>query len=140
MKTLALIAGGVAAGFLLDRLVIALNMSQKERQQRLLEETFGSIIHASTFEITDVRDWFRTRQEHLAKGNRGLVMKINNETLKSIGKELNIGKSASNMLILAIVNTETNDIIDSSLAKYDRIDDALENALSKGRGAMVVED
>ena len=140
MKTLAFIAGGVAAGILIDRLIIAMNTSQKERRYKLLEGTFGSTIHANTFELSDVRDWFKSRKESLASGNKGLVMKINDETLKSLGKNLNLGRTISNMLAMAIINTETNEIVDSTLAKYDRIDDKLENALAKGNGIMVIEE
>lgn len=66
-------------------------------------------------------------------------MKINDNTLKSLGKELNIGFELENMMIVAIVNTQSSYIIDSVLIKYETLDQNLEKTLAKGNGVLVVE-
>lgn len=131
-------AGGILVGVIAEKLVQKMKENQKIEHTKLLEECFGEPIYASTFSLVEVRDWIKERQEIIQNGSKAIVLKVNEDTLTSIGKDLDIGNSLVNFLVIAIMNTETKEISDSLLVKYEELDQALEQALSKGNGVLVV--
>ena len=93
----------------------------------------------TNFTIDEAKEWITVRKQYLENGAKAVIMKINDNTLKSLGKELNIGFELENMMIVAIVNTQSSYIIDSVLIKYETLDQNLEKTLAKGNGVLVVE-
>lgn len=142
-KEVLTICGGIAAGIIIaiviERIV---HKSQKEKTMdpaKILEECFGKPVYSSTFSMEEVRSWIKERMEYLNKGSKAAVIKANEESLRSVGKDLPIGNDDSNSLILAIFNMSTKEIEDSVLIKYEMLEHTLEQALERGNGVMVVE-
>ena len=75
----------------------------------------------------------------LQDGAKAIVLQANSETLKGIGKDLDIGNNLKNNLVIAIVDESCKNISDSVLIKYETLDARLDEALSKGNGVLVVE-
>lgn len=113
--------------------------SKSKDKTKILEECFGEPMCTNTFTIDEAKEWITVRKEHLENGAKAVIMKINDNTLKSLGKELNIGSEIGNMMIVAIMNTQSSHIIDSVLIKYETLDQNLEKMLAKGNGVLVVE-
>jgi hypothetical protein len=134
-----LFLGGVAVGVVLDRILIRAQDTKAESPTRVLEECFGAPVWADTFTIKDVRDWVKAREEQLTGHSKAIVLKANEDTLKSIGKEIHIGSSVKKFIILAVYDEAKNEVATSSLIKYGHLDDQLEAALANGNGSMVIE-
>ena len=105
---------------------------------KVLEECFGAPMYTKILSVTEVRDWVNTRQDLLTAKSKAIVLKVNDETLKNIGKNLNLGSEAENMIIMAIVDESNNEIKESALLKYEQLEDDLEKLLGNG-GFLVIE-
>ncbi len=132
-------AGGAATGVIIYKIIIGVNNNKNKDKSKILEECFGKPMWATNFTIDEAKEWITVRKQHLENGAKAVIMKINDNTLKSLGKELNIGFELENMMIVAIVNTQSSYIIDSVLIKYETLDQNLEKTLAKGNGVLVVE-
>jgi hypothetical protein len=130
---------GIALIILVDKLYNLFKTERTKSREKVLSEYFGSPIFASTFSLKDVKDWINARSDKIAVGAKVIVLKANDETLKSLGKELNIGSGVAKIIILAVVDEEKKDIIESSLVKYETLDDKLDGSLAKGNGVLVIE-
>jgi hypothetical protein len=89
--------------------------------------------------MEEVRDWIKAREESLKNGAKAVVLKVNKDTLKQIGKDLDIKDGDKKNLVLAIIDKDSKDITESLLVKYETLDKKLEDALAKGNGVLVVE-
>ena len=96
-------------------------------------------MYSNSFSLCEVRDWIKSRENMLQNGAKAIVVKANSETLHRIGKDLDIGNSIKNNIVIAIVDETTKSISDSVLVKYEKLDTKLEDALDKGNGVLVVE-
>lgn len=139
IKYVGIMVGGMAVGIILDRIIAAVMENQKQEREKILERCFGDPVYASTFSMSEVRDWIRARESLLKNGAKAIVLKANSETLHKIGKDLDIGNNLKNNIVIAIVNETSEDISDSVLIKYGMLDMKLEEALSNGNGILVVE-
>ena len=133
------LACGVALGIVIDRIILYFKSNQELKYSKVLEDCFGEPMYTNTFAISDVRDWSKAREEQLKEGHKIVVLKAVPELLKDIGKELEIGSGLDNYLVMALVNEENKEIVDSLLVKYEKLDTMLEEQLKKGDGSMVVE-
>lgn len=133
-------AGGIVVGAAADRLAVRRKESKIERRRRILYSCFGDPMFAGTFSLSEARDWVKARSEQLEEGCRAVVCKASNRNFKMLHQELEIDLDKEQYLIVAIVNDNDKDNIrESLLVRYDRLDAKLENALSKGDGVLVVE-
>ena len=138
-------AGGILTGFIADRIIIKLTGDKETPEQkleRILNGVFGEPVYAGTFTLSEARDWIKARKDKLDAGGKAVVCKVNNKTLSMLGQELEINLDAvkKNYLIIAIVNQDdSEDIRDSLLVRYEKLNVQLEDALSKGKGVLVVE-
>lgn len=139
MKYVGLMVGGIALGILLDRMVIAAAENRKKEKEKILEKCFGEPMYTNSFSMSEVRDWIKSRETMLQNGAKAIVLKANSETLRRIGKELDIGNNLKNNIVIAIVDEINNNITDSVLIKYQVLDEKLEETLNKGNGVLVVE-
>ena len=139
IKYVGSVVAGMAVGIILDRIIVAVMENQKQEKEKTLERCFGDPVYTSTFSMREVRDWIMARESLLKSGAKAIVLKANSETLHRIGKDLDIGNSLKNNIIIAIVNETSEDISDSVLIKYETLDMKLEEALSNGNGVLVVE-
>lgn len=139
IKYVGIMVGGMAVGIILDRIIAAVMENQKQEREKILERCFGDPVYASTFSMSEVRDWIRARESLLKNGAKAIVLKANSETLHKIGKDLDIGNNLKNNIVIDIVNETSEDISDSVLIKYGMLDMKLEEALSNGNGILVVE-
>lgn len=133
------VAGGVAVGIIIAKLVEQMKENQKIERIKILEKCFGTPMYTNCFSMREVTEWIKGREEKLKAGAKAVVLKANKNTLQKIGKDLDIGDGISNNIIIAIVNETNNDIEDSILVKYEKLDEALESALAKGDGVLIVE-
>ena len=129
--------GCVALGVVLDRIYLHMKSEKAVSRTKVLEECFGAPMYTKTLSTTEVRDWVNTRQGLLTE-SKVIVLKVNDETLKNIGKNLNLGGEAENMIIMAIVGESNNEIKESALIKYEQLEDDLEKLLGND-GFLVIE-
>lgn len=139
IKYVGTMVGGAVLGIILDRMVIAYSENRKIEKEKILEKCFGEPMYTSMFSINEVRDWIKVRESLLQNGAKAIVLKVNSETMKTIGKDLDIGNGLENNLVIAIVDESNENIADSVLVRYETLDGKLEEALSKGNGVLVVE-
>lgn len=139
VEYVGLMAGGIALGVIIDRLIIAISENRKAEKERILEKCFGEPMYTSSFSLNEVSDWIKTREEMLQNGAKAVVLKANSETLQGIGKDLDIGNNLKNNIVIAIVDESNKNILDSVLVRYDSLDTKLEKSLDKGNGVLVVE-
>ncbi|MCM1251673.1 MAG: hypothetical protein NC321_02545 [Clostridium sp.] len=138
IKYVGIMVGGVALGIIMDRIIIAVMENQKLEKEKILEKCFGEPMYASSFSMSEVRDWIKSREALLQDGGKAIVLKANSETLKRIGKNLDIGNNLKNNIVIAIVDEAGKNISASVLIKYETLDAKLDEALSKGNGVLVV--
>ena len=134
----ASLACGVALGIVVDRIVLHFKSNQEMKYSKVLEKCFGDPMYTNTFAISDVRDWSKAREEQLKEGHKIVVLKAIPELLKELGKDLEIGNGLDDYLVMALVNEEKKEIVESLLVKCEQIDTLLEEQLKKGGGFMVV--
>lgn len=139
IKYVGVIAGGIALGIILDRIILTIAENRRIEKEKILERCFGEPMYTSSFSMGEVRDWIKSREEKIQNGAKAIVLKANSATLRKIGKELNIGNNLKNNIVIAIVDESSEDITDSVLIKYESLDSKLEEALNKGDGVLVVE-
>ncbi len=139
IKYVGIMVGGIAVGIILDRIVVAVMENQKLEKEKILERCFGEPMYASTFSMSEVRDWIKARESLLQNGAKAIVLKANSETLRRIGKDLDIGNKLKKNIVIAIVDKASKNISDSALIKYETLDTKLEEALDNGNGVLVVE-
>lgn len=131
-------AAGAAIGVLLDKFVFA-KMQESGIQSRTdaLRACFGEPMSATRFTFQEVKDWINARKDQLSNGAKAAVVKVNENTMKSIGKDLDT-RGMDNYIVL-LVMTEDKQISESLLIKYETLDRELEDALAKGNGILVVK-
>ena len=139
IKYVGIMVGGIAIGIILDKMIIAVMENKKLEREKILEKCFGEPMYTSLFSMAEVRDWIKSRETLLQDGAKAIVLQANSETLKGIGKDLDIGNNLKNNLVIAIVADSFQNISDSVLIKYETLDARLDEALSKGNGVLVVE-
>lgn len=139
VKYVGVMVGGIALGIILDRIIVTIIENKKLEKEKILERCFGEPMCTSVFSMNEVKDWIKARESLLQNGAKAIVLKANSETLKRIGKDLDIGNNLKNNMVIAIVDEAGKSISDSVLIKYETLDVKLEEALSKGNGVLVVE-
>lgn len=139
VKYIGIMVGGIALGIILDRIIVTVMENKKIEKEKILEKCFGEPMYTSTFSMSEVRDWIKARESLLQDGAKAIVLKANSETLRRIGKDLDIGNNLKNNIVIAIVDEAGKNISDSVLIKYETLDGKLEEALSYGNGVLVVE-
>lgn len=139
IKYVGIMVGGIAIGIILDKIIIAVMENKKLESEKILEKCFGEPMYASLFSMAEVRDWIKSRESLLKNGAKAVVLQANSETLRGIGKNLDIGNNLKNNIVIAIVDESRKNISDSVLIKYETLDVKLDEALRKGNGVLVVE-
>lgn len=139
IRYVGIMVGGIAVGIILDRIVLAVMENRKLEKEKILEKCFGEPMYTNNFSMSEVRDWIQAREALLQNGAKAIVLKANSETLRQIGKELDIGNDLKKNIVIAIVDETSKNISDSVLIKYETLDMKLEEALSNGNGILVVE-
>lgn len=139
IRYVGIMVGGIAIGIVLDRIILMVMENQRLEKEKILEKCFGEPMYTNTFSMGEVRDWIKARESLLKNGAKAIVLKVNSETLRQIGKELDIGSNLKNNIVIAIVDETSKNITDSVLIKYEALDLKLEEALNNGRGVLVVE-
>lgn len=139
IKYVGIMVGGIALGIILDRIIVTVAENRKVEKEKILEKCFGEPMYTSSFSMSEVRDWIKARETKLQNGAKAIVLKANSETLRRIGKNVDIGNNLKNNIVIAIVDESSKEISDSVLIKYEVLDIKLEEALDKGNGVLVVE-
>lgn len=131
-------AAGAAIGVALEKFVFA-KMKADGIQSRTdaLRACFGEPMSATTLTFVEVKDWIKTRKDQLVNDAKAAVIKVDKNTMKSLGKNLDT-RGVENYLVLVIM-TGNEQITDSLLVKYEKLDQELENVLAKGNGVFVVK-
>lgn len=141
LGTSASFVAGIVVGILIAKALEQSKTDKVVNKEKLLEECFGEHMYVGTFSLPQARDWIKVRQENLNRGAKALVMKITPESLKKLGQDIQniqISSDMDNYLVIAIVNSATQEMEDSILVKYDELDERLEELLAKGDGTLVV--
>lgn len=131
-------AAGAAVGVLLDKFVFA-KMQESGIQNRTdaLRACFGEPMSATRFTLQEVKEWISARKDQLVGDAKAAVVKVDGNTMKSLGKDLDTRGIES--YIVLVVMTGDKQIVDSLLVKYEKLDQELEDALAKGNGILVVK-
>lgn len=131
-------ATGAAVGVLLDKFVFA-KMQESGIQSRTdaLRACFGEPMSATKFTFQEVKEWIQARKDQLVDGTKAAVVKVDGNTMKSLGKDLDT-RGVENYIVLVIM-TGDKQIADSLLVKYEKLDQELEDNLAKGNGILVVK-
>lgn len=130
-------AAGVAGGIILEKALAKMTASSILERSDALRACFGEPMCTTTLSFDEVTEWIKERKDLLSDGSKAIVVKATNEALKNLGKEINV-TGVDNYLIIAVVSN-TSDIQDSILIKYEKLEQELENVLAKGNGSLVVE-
>lgn len=130
--------GGVTVGVIADRLIDYILTKNKVKFEEALVGCFGEPVVTNSFSLKDVNEWLKQRKEKIQNECKGFVVKATSINLKKLGIQIESNGSINNMLIIAIINNENNNIEESILIKYDSLDADLENILAKGDGTLVV--
>lgn len=129
---------GAAIGVALEKFVFA-KMQENGIQSRTdaLRACFGEPMCTTKLTFLEVKEWITERKDQLVDNTKAAVVKVDENTLRSLGKNLNT-KGVENYIVLTIM-TDEKQILDSLLIKYEQLDTELENALAKGNGILVVK-
>lgn len=128
---------GVAIGIVIEKNLAKMNASSVLEKSEALRAAFGEPMCTTTFSLGEAKDWIKARQNLLSEGAKAIVLKANSQTMKNLGKTINLD-GVENYLIIAVVG-KANDIQNSVLIKYEKLDNELEKMLAKGNGTLVVE-
>ena len=132
-------ATGAAVGVLLDKFVFA-KMQENGIRNRTdaLRACFGEPMSATTFTLSEVKEWICARKDQLVNDAKAAVVRVDENTMKSLGKDIDT-RGMENYIVLVIM-TGDKQIKDSLLIKYEKLDHELEIALDKGNGILVVKE
>lgn len=128
-----------AVAVILYKIITIVKNKTNLKKEKIIENCFGEPMYTNIFSISEAREWIKSRESLLKNGEKATIVKVNHETLRSLGQDLDIGNSVDNYIVIAIINQETNEISDSVLIKYESLDSKLEKVLQKGNGVLVVE-
>lgn len=129
---------GAAIGVALERFVFAkMQENGIQSQTDALRACFGEPMCTTKLTFLEVKEWITERKDKLVDDTKAAVVKVDENTLRSLGKSLNT-KGVENHIVLTIM-TDDKQILDSLLIKYEQLDLELENALAKGNGILVVK-
>ena len=131
------VVAGVAIGIVIEKNLAKMNASNVMERSEILRNTFGEPMCTTKFSLNEAKEWIKARQNLLDEGSKAIVLKANSQTMKNLGKTINLD-GVENYLIIAVVS-KANDIQNSVLIKYEKLDDELEKLLEKGNGTLVVE-
>lgn len=131
-------AAGAAIGVALEKFVFA-KMKADGIQSRTdaLRSCFGEPMSTTTLTFSEVKEWIQARKDQLVDDAKAAVVKVDENTMKSLGKDLDT-RGVENYIVL-VVMTGDKQISDSLLVKYEKLDQELEGALAKGNGILVVK-
>lgn len=136
--TLAAGAVGAAVGVLLEKFVFTkIQEGDILRRTEALRVCFGEPMSATKLTFQEVNEWILARKDQLIDGAKAAVVKVNESTMKSIGKNLDT-RGVENYIVLVIMSGDKQ-IADSLLVKYETLEQELEAALAKGNGVLVVK-
>lgn len=130
-------ATGMAAGVVLEKALSKMNANTIMGRAEALRACFGEPMCTTSLSLVEVKEWLNSRKELLEDGSKAIVVKANSENLKNLGKQLNID-GVDNYLVIAVVN-QSQEIKEAVLIKYEKLEQNLEDILSKGNGSLVVE-
>ena len=105
IKYVGIMVGGIAIGIILDKMIIAVMENKKLEREKILEKCFGEPMYTSLFSMAEVRDWIKSRETLLQDGAKAIVLQANSETLKGIGKDLDIGNNLKNNLQVGCIQS-----------------------------------
>jgi len=136
MEPFVYVAGGaIVVGVVIAAIVIK-HKKTNMRSSQLLEECFGKPMQTNELSLSEVHKWIKSREHLLTSGAKAAVLKANEDVLKSVGKKLDIGTGNDHFIIMAII--DNNQIIESTLVKYDKLDNDI-NDLLGDQGIVIIE-
>lgn len=136
-KIMVIISVSVLALLFLSWLISQLIKLKKLKECNTLESCFGEPLHSDMFTFSDVKQWVKKREDKLKNDCKAVVLKVNHDTLRELGKDIDLKTDQKNYIVVAIINRQKS-IDDSVLVQYNRLDDSLENILDKGDGVLVI--
>ena len=130
---------GAAVGVLLERFVFAkMKESGIQNRTNALQACFGEPMIATRFTLQEAKQWIYARKGQLVNGTKAAVVKVDENTMKSLGKNLDT-RGVENYIVLVLM-TSDKQIADSLLVKYEKLDQELEDVLASGNGVLVVQE
>lgn len=140
MNILAPVIVGGSVGAILAYYFISKSKSTSaDNLEGFLVECFGAPVDTEDFSLNEAKQWLNDRGGQLKSGSKAFIMKANQESLKSIGVNLQIGNDPNNYIVIAITTADGKSMLDKVLIKYTRLDRKLESMLDNGNGMLVVE-
>ena len=135
--TVGVVTLGVVTYFVIKNLK---NTSSNLTVEETLEACFGEPMQTSLFTIDMAKRWLKNRADKLKENSKALIMKATYSNLLSIGidKQFKEDYSNVNYLIIALVDTENESVVDSVLVRYDELEDNLEKLLEQGDGTVII--
>lgn len=121
----------------LSWLISRLIKAKKQKAYNTLESCFGEPSYSDMFSLSEVKRWVKSREEKLQNNCKAVVLKANSNTLSTLGRKFELKQDGKNYLVIAIVDN-CKQIGDSVLIQYNKLDDSLEDILSKGDGVLVI--
>lgn len=133
------VAGAVGAvvGVGADRLLVYFEKKRKKEYDYALSKAFGTAVYVDSFDIADVLEWLKPKQDKLAAGSKAVVFKANGKNIRKYLSSFDKSGKGENYLIMAIVSGDGR-IEDCVLIHYLTLTVEIENELSKGDGSFVV--
>lgn len=132
-------AAGTATGVLLEKFVFAkMRESGIQSRTNALQACFGEPMSTTRLTYQEVVQWINARRDQLVDNTKAAVVKVDENTMKSLGKDLDT-RGVENYIVLVIM-TGDKQITDSLLIKYEKLDQELENSLARGNGVLVVQE
>jgi hypothetical protein len=129
------VAVGLIGGILLEKLMRNFKDNRVLKCSEMLEKNFGKPMITNKFTFAEAKEWILARQDKINNGYKGVILKINKETLEKIGSNLEIDKNLNNYLLIGIYKDKN--FLESLLVKYDFLDEELSDSLKEG--TLVIE-
>lgn len=76
-----------------------MNASTVMERSEALRSCFGEPMCTTNLTFREVKDWIKARKEKLESGAKAIAVKANSDTLKNLGKDINID-GVDNYLII----------------------------------------
>lgn len=130
------VAAGIVGGIFLEKALKKIKEERALKFSEIIKKNFGEPMYTNKFTLNEAKEWLIARQDKINNGYKGIVMKINKDTLSKLGSSIEIDNDLENYLLLCIFKDDS--FLDALLVRYISLDEELIDAL-KEEGVMVVE-
>ena len=68
------VAGGIAAGIIIEKMVVQVKENKKIEHSKILENCFGTPMYTSEFSMNEVKEWIKGREDKIKNGAKAMLL------------------------------------------------------------------